>query len=125
MRIAVITGLCCVAVLAAAAQPEQTPAPSAAEISAPPATSPGLEPIPDGAPAAPDGDFEPEVTIIQRGEDRIEEFRAGGFLYAVRIVPQHGAPYYLVDTDGDGEMDSRRSEFDPNFSIPQWVILRW
>lgn len=69
--------------------------------------------------------IEPEVRIIHKGEDTVREFRVQGKLVAVQIIPKNGAPYYLVDADGDGELETRRSELDPNILIPGWVIKRW
>lgn len=69
--------------------------------------------------------MEPEVRIIRKGDDTIHEYRVQGKLVAVQITPKVGVPYYLVDADGDGELESRRSELDPRFLIPGWVIKRW
>ena len=68
--------------------------------------------------------MEPEVTIIETTRGTIQEYRAGGRLYMVKITPRRGFPYYLVDTDGDGIMDMRHQ--DPSdISIPQWRIFSW
>jgi len=88
----------------------------------------GLEPIPDGVPEAGQetGVPAPEITIRQRGErGSIEEYRAGGVLYMVKVVPAKGASYYLVDTDGDGDLETRYSELGEGMLIPAWVLLRW
>ncbi len=69
-------------------------------------------------------DLEPDVTIRQEDTKTIHEYRINGRLYMVKIVPQIGAPYYLLDLDGDGEMDTQ--EDDPNsVVVPQWVLFRW
>ncbi|HCB13960.1 MAG TPA: DUF2782 domain-containing protein [Gammaproteobacteria bacterium] len=88
----------------------------------------GLEPIPDGPP---DSSREqnvpaPEITIRQLGDQgSVEEYRAGGVLYMVRVNPAKGASYYLVDTDGDGNMETRYNDLQSNLAIPAWVLLRW
>jgi hypothetical protein len=42
----------------------------------------------------------------------------------VKITPRKGRPYYLMDLDGDGEMDVR--EEDPaQIVVPQWILFRW
>ena len=42
----------------------------------------------------------------------------------VKITPRAGKPYYLLDTDGDGWPDARRS--DPlGISVPQWILYSW
>ena len=90
--------------------------------------SPVLESIPDGAPAPPplsSESLEPEVTIIQRRDQTVEEYRLNGQLYMVKISPEKGFPYYLLDSDGDGDLDTRQDELNPKLMIPHWVILRW
>ncbi|MES9814419.1 MAG: DUF2782 domain-containing protein [Candidatus Thiodiazotropha sp.] len=68
--------------------------------------------------------IEPEVTIIKREEGTIYEYRINGQLYMVKVQPDAGPPYYMVDRDGDGEFDSRST--DPtNISVPQWILMRW
>ena len=68
--------------------------------------------------------LEPEVTIIQRDSQTIKEYRINGQLYMVKIVPQAGPSYYLLDTDGDGQLDAERDSVS-NISIPQWVLFKW
>lgn len=70
-------------------------------------------------------DAEPEITIIQRDDAIIEEYRAGGQLYMIKVTPRKGIPYYLVDTDGDGRLDSRRSELAEDLLVPSWILFRW
>ena len=88
---------------------------------------PPLEPVPDLAPQAPQSSetVEPQVTIVQRKEETIEEYRIHGQLYMIKVTPKKGPPYYLVDTNGDGRLDARRSELDPKLLIPAWVIFKW
>lgn len=73
----------------------------------------------------PGEDTGPGVTIIQRGQETIQEYRVGNQLYMVKMMPAKGAPYYLVDTDGDGSLETRRSDLDPDVLTPQWVLFRW
>lgn len=69
--------------------------------------------------------IEPEVTIVRRGDALIEEYRAAGSLFMIKITPKVGKPYYLVDRDGDGRMETRMSQLYDDFVIPQWVIFSW
>ncbi|HAS51402.1 MAG TPA: DUF2782 domain-containing protein [Gammaproteobacteria bacterium] len=88
----------------------------------------GLEPIPDGPPdvAREQNVPAPEITIRQMGDQgSIEEYRAGGVLYMIKINPAKGSPYYLVDTDGDGNLETRHSDLQSPLAIPAWVLLRW
>ena len=92
------------------------------------AQSPALEPIADGPPAAAREQNvpAPEVTIRQRGDQgSVEEYRAGGVLYMIKINPAKGASYYLVDTDGDGNLETRYNDLQGGLLIPAWVLLRW
>ena len=87
-----------------------------------------LEPIPDGPPDAVEERNvpAPEVTIRQRGaQGSVEEYRIGGALYMIKINPVKGASYYLVDTDGNGTMETRYNDLQNNMAIPAWVLLRW
>ena len=65
---------------------------------------------------------EPEVTIRQDGDKTIQEYRVNGFLYAIKITPKVGKPYFLVRADGDSNFI--RSD-NPDMLIPQWEIFRW
>ena len=55
---------------------------------------PPLQPLPDipPPPGMVDPDLEPQITIKQRGDDRIEEFRVKGRLYMIKVTPPHGKP---------------------------------
>ena len=68
--------------------------------------------------------FEPEVTIIRRKETLIEEYRNNGTLYMIKITPKRGYPYYLIDSDGDGSLETRRNELD-NPEVVQWRLFSW
>jgi hypothetical protein len=85
-----------------------------------------LEPLPEPPPSvdeegAPD---EPQVTIIKRGEDRVEEYRIRGRLYMIKVTPPHGVPYYLVDEVGQGQF-VRKEALDSGLVVPMWVILNF
>ena len=88
---------------------------------------PDLQPVPDGPPSvAPEkGPAVPEVTIRRVETGVIREFRLGGNLYMIEILPSVGPSYFLVDTDGDGRLETRYNDLDPRISIPAWVLLRW
>lgn len=81
-----------------------------------PATPP---PPPDMAPL--DAALEPQVTITKREGETVEEHRINGRLYRVKVTPEHGVPYYLVDREGDGNF-TRETMGAPDVSVPMWVI---
>ena len=70
------------------------------------------------APAA-----DPDVTIRQDGDKTIQEYRQNGFLYAIKITPKNGKPYFLVRADGS-EGNFIRSD-QPDMLIPSWEIFSW
>ena len=72
----------------------------------------------EDAPAA-----DPDVTIRQDGDKTIQEFRQNGFLYAIKIPPKNGKPYFLVRADGS-EGNFIRSD-QPDMLIPSWEIFSW
>lgn len=67
-------------------------------------------------------DSEPDVTIRQEGDSTVQEYRVNGFLYAVKVTPKHGKPYFLVRADGDSNFI--RSD-RPDMLIPAWEIFSW
>ncbi len=67
---------------------------------------------------------EPEVTIIQREDRTIEEYRVNGRVRFIKVTPKVGKPYYFVDTDGDGILDKQFDDLD-NPPVNQWILLRW
>ena len=88
---------------------------------------PNLEPLPD-IPAPPnavaDSELEPQVTIIRREGELVEEVRIGGELKFIRVTPRHGRPYYLIP-DGSGQNFVRRDSLDPGLKVPLWVLFSW
>ena len=67
-------------------------------------------------------DGEPDVTIRQEGERTVEEYRVNGFLYAVKVIPKNGKPYFLVRADGDSNFIRADK---PDVLIPAWEIFSW
>jgi len=65
----------------------------------------------------------PEVTITTRGHTHYQEYRIGGRLYMIKVVPAIGPPYYLIDKAGTGRFS--RSNIAPGVSPPMWVIKRF
>lgn len=83
-------------------------------------------PLFDGSGGVPaDEAIEPSITIREEKDRTIREYRVNGRLYMVEIRPAKGKPYYLVDNDGDGELETRHKELGASFRIPSWVLLKW
>jgi hypothetical protein len=72
----------------------------------------------DDAPSA-----EPQVTIRTEGDKTIQEYRQNGFLYAIKITPKVGKPYFLVRSDGSDGNFIRSDQ--PDMLIPAWEIFKW
>ena len=68
---------------------------------------------------------QPEVNIIHRKDMRVEEYRINGKLRYVKITPKKGKPYYLVDRDGDGDLETRHNDLDGVPPINEWILLEW
>lgn len=86
---------------------------------------PKLEPIPEPPPppiGLADESFEPQVTITNRGEDKVEEYRLNGKLYMLKVTPPHGVPYYLMDDRGDGSWVRQDAASGSGLRVPMWVI---
>jgi hypothetical protein len=75
---------------------------------------------PPEAPDIQEPTYEPEVTITTKGKEIHEEYRVNGRLYMIKIIPGQGKPYYLIDNMGNGQFT--RSDLEPQFTIPMWVI---
>lgn len=82
-----------------------------------------LEEIPPPAMASDADPDEPEVTIIKKETETIEEYRINGELYMMKITPANGVPYYLHKEDQAGEWIN--SGPVPPMSIPKWTIFRF
>lgn len=89
---------------------------------------PQLEPLPEPPPMPAgyetDPAVEPQVTIVKRGEDSIEEYRINGELYMQKVTPFHGTPYFLVKETVDGGW-SRMDGPGERLAVPSWVLFRF
>ncbi len=64
----------------------------------------------------------PDVVITAGTERTVYEYRQGGQLRLVKIIPRIGRPYYLVPADptrGFGDLDQA------NRLLPQWKIIEF
>lgn len=69
-------------------------------------------------------DTGPQVTITKHSDQTIEEYRVGGRLYMIKVIPKHGKPYYLVDERGDGRF-ARQDSLDSGVRVPRWIIHKF
>nr|WP_314875429.1 DUF2782 domain-containing protein [uncultured Pseudomonas sp.] len=82
------------------------------------ATMPIVSQAADDAPSA-----DPDVTIRTVGDKTIQEYRQNGFLYAIKVTPKGGKPYFLVRADGSDGNFIRSDQ--PDMLIPSWKIFEW
>ncbi|MGE1082027.1 DUF2782 domain-containing protein [Pseudomonas shirazensis] len=82
------------------------------------ATMPVVSQAADDAPSA-----DPDVTIRTEGDKTIQEYRQNGFLYAIKVTPKGGKPYFLVRADGSDGNFIRSDQ--PDMLIPSWKIFEW
>ena len=68
--------------------------------------------------------IEPDITIIQGDDRTVEEYRVNGQLYMIKVIPDIGKPYYLMDADGDGNLETKRWELGDG-AVPNWILLEW
>ena len=104
-------------------QPWAQPRPPLPQPPPPPEISPSA--AEEAIPELPgEASVEPEVTIIQRGEVTIQEFRVNGHLRMVKVTPRWGFPYYLVPTSTEGVWDTRMNGLAP-IAPAQWLLFSW
>lgn len=63
-------------------------------------------PIPEKILLPPPPEAAPTVSIRTDGEDVVEEYRQNGRIYMVKVRPPRGTPYTLMDSNGDGRLDT-------------------
>ena len=100
--------------------------PLAGELALAQTRPPNLQPVPEPPPPPKgyelDSSLEPQVTIVKRGQDTVEEYRIGGRLYMMKVTPAGGGtPYYLMDHTGDGRF-VREDSHGTGLRPPMWII---
>jgi hypothetical protein len=112
--------------LSAAAGAQPVPAPPA-----PPGTPPTYTKPPDAVPMPPpipdattDPELEPQVTIIRKETETVEEVRVNGELRYVKVTPKYGLPYYLVPS-GNGQTYLRYESLGSGVRAPMWLLFSW
>lgn len=70
------------------------------------------------------GKIEPQIKTFKKGSDTIEEYRANGELYLIKVTPAHGKSYYLYKEDQTGSWN-RFDDVTHSFAIPKWTLFRF
>ena len=69
--------------------------------------------------------LEPDVQIRDYENRVTEEYRVNGNLYMIKVKPNAGPSYYLVDPEGSGDYEMRRDSPSTPLTAPQWALTRW
>jgi hypothetical protein len=105
----------------ALAQPAPTPPTQPPAYTKPPDSVPPPPPMPD---ATADPELEPQVTIIRKETETVEEVRVNGELRYVKVTPKYGLPYYLVPS-GNGQTYLRYESLGSGVRAPMWLLFSW
>ena len=94
-------------------------------------TEPDAPPAPRVVPPPPPQELtkgeeiKPGVTIVHRSWAELKEYSVNGRVYAVKITPRWGPPYWLYDADGNGSLEMRGDVLHEIPQTVQWQILTW
>ncbi|ODU41303.1 DUF2782 domain-containing protein [uncultured Aquimonas sp.] len=82
-------------------------------------------PIPPKLPNLPSEESAPTVNIRrdEKTGDVIEEYRTNGRLQMVKVTPARGRPYQIIDTNGDGKLDSH--DYEGRVRPVYWTLFEW
>ncbi|MCX7096947.1 MAG: DUF2782 domain-containing protein [Methylococcales bacterium] len=71
--------------------------------------------------------MEPDIDIRKHKvkDKQYVEYRRGGRLYMIKVIPDVGPPYYFLDNDGDGKMDVRSDDLNRGSGVNMWKLLEW
>ncbi|MDZ4730894.1 MAG: DUF2782 domain-containing protein [Xanthomonadales bacterium] len=72
-----------------------------------------------------DEQLEPTVTIRDEEGRRIEEYSRAGQVYMVKVIPDKGVPYYYIDTDGDGRLETAPTKGLEPVRPVYWKVKEW
>ncbi len=115
-------------VLALAADPVKDDDASAAPAPAADASTEKAKdiPLPEKIPGA-DAEANAPTVSIRTGDngDLIEEYRQNGQVTMVRVKPQRGPTYTLMDSNGDGRLDEVDGELNGGVAPVYYTIYEW
>lgn len=80
------------------------------------------QPLP---PKVQDEQVEPTVTIRDEEGKRIEEYSRNGQVYMVKVTPENGVPYYYIDSDGDGRLETSPTKDLEQVKPVYWKVKEW
>jgi hypothetical protein len=72
-----------------------------------------------------DPELEPQVTIIESGDETHEEVRVNGVIRYIKVTSKVGTVYYLLPVNGVAGAYVRRDSLDSGLRAPMWQIFSW
>ncbi|MDR0247272.1 MAG: DUF2782 domain-containing protein [Burkholderiales bacterium] len=82
-------------------------------------------PLAQANPIEGDPELEPQVTLIERGDETHEEVRVNGVIRYIKVTSKVGLVYYLVPVNGVNGVYVRRDSLDSGLRVPMWQIFSW
>lgn len=64
---------------------------------------------------------EPQVTIRKEKEKTVHEYRMNGELYMMKVIPEHGVPYYLYREDQHSDWVNVGPQAP--LAVPKWTLF--
>lgn len=72
----------------------------------------------------PDDQIQPRVVIRQEDDRVVHEYSADGHVYMIKVIPNVGPAYYLIDTTGQGNFESDQPHMEP-VRPAYWRLFDW
>lgn len=72
----------------------------------------------------PDEQVQPQVVIRQEDDRVVHEYSADGQVYMIKVIPNVGPAYYLIDTTGQGNFESDQPHMEP-VRPAYWRLFDW
>ncbi|TVU72917.1 MULTISPECIES: DUF2782 domain-containing protein [Cobetia] len=63
----------------------------------------------------------PQVTSRQQDDRTLREYRVNGHLFAIEVIPREGAPFFLLDSDGNGNFIKSGVKDAGQLQVPGWA----
>ncbi|HLF31554.1 MAG TPA: DUF2782 domain-containing protein [Xanthomonadales bacterium] len=115
----------CLPLTAALAIGFSTPLAAQDDLEVPPEIPPVGTPEAPLPPKIKGQEIEPTVTIREEEERVVEEYSYNGVVYMVKVIPDVGPAYYLIDSDGDGNLETAPDKGLSPVQPIHWKIKEW
>lgn len=66
----------------------------------------------------------PQITSRQQDDRQLREYRVNGHLYAIEIIPKGGTPFFLLDSDGNGNFIKSSVTSASQLKVPGWALKK-